>query len=476
MYRLKKVEEVYKGKYRDSEKKDVIIQQWSPNNLRKVVIGDNVAFLEYHIENSKAPQKVVKIDLQEELEKDIELMQTNPNKYKPLISFLMTARVSSNIEEIVFLPMRNSVMFSKERNITLLGNNLDSVKSKFPRLSCIYTLMVNQQEQEVLPMVLKSASKSPTRLLVEFAKEGNINISEYVMVNERNWYSNYNLRPQYYSMDKDTLRVHFDRIKMYRQREEESKLEEKKIEGYRKTLNMLRSIYETFIKRYIVSRNRIYDTASNIAKMEYLYPLSDKEVKKIIRKSLNTIKTDSRGSNESKEVKGESKFVNNARRINYTLLKDFYLAKRDNANPYDQSQTEFITFIEQKVLKEELNVESYKLERNKIGVDESIKYLEEVYDEYINILVDTTGVAYINYLGRNGEKHIPYYLKQSFSPLESFYYPYSMRVLSHNIIGLQTFKTVCNKINATELSDDRMSREMRISLGLDLIKVFERIK
>lgn len=462
MYRLKRVAELYKGKYKDSEKSDTVIQQWSPNNLRKLIIGEEFVFLEYHVANSKTPQKLVKIDVREESRKDIELLNTEPHRFKSTLNVLRGSRISSCIEEIVFLPMNNRLLETKERSLQDVGSSLDELKSRYPRLSYIYSLNLQGDVERVLDYFLESTSKVPTAGTYELLKSQGIDSEIIATVNGQEWYKGSKLRPQFYSMDSTTLPSHFDRVsrEMERKIESDKEKDNKKsnVEAFSKVLPVIK------VAKELINRlESVYDGATFVSQIEFLKPIKRKNVSLYLRKHLNGDKT-----KENKVVDSET-VVNQTRAINVKGIYDLL----DSTGQLNQETNEALRFIKEDIVEVLYNKEMYTRESNRMSIEDSIKEMYNLSIAFIEFITDLIGVTYASYVLRNGESNAKYFHELPKEPVGDFQYPYSMRKLSHTVIGTQLVRDAYNELGLQEVNE--MKTNDRLHLATSMLRAYQTI-
>src|SRR5690606_27639485 len=112
-----------------------IIHEWSPNNFRRLIVGFDWAVIQHFVTSQRSHTLIERVDLRTVCMKDMELIASEPQKYKSILSSIISGRVLSSLEEIVFCtegyPER---MLSYDTFLKDLLDGNTSYTTRFPRL------------------------------------------------------------------------------------------------------------------------------------------------------------------------------------------------------------------------------------------------------------------------------------------------------------------------------------------------------
>ena len=247
--------------YDIDNKTNTVFSDWTPHNIRRVVIGIDGATVQYHVAVGKFPNLIVTINYGMSLEAEnrqlyIQLYgyqgtQTKDNfteeqrylqqfkqqevkAYKkplrPLLGALVDARICSAVEEIVICTRGYDYfreLYNHDFNLRVLlskNESLSNLNDRFPRLSRIYT--VNASINEILPLVQETTDPS-TLLYPVVSSKFHTNVvfkgtKEWYKGNSKFWNS------KIYKMDSSegTLYKRLQSVEaFYTQKEKEDKIQ-----------------------------------------------------------------------------------------------------------------------------------------------------------------------------------------------------------------------------------------------------------
>ncbi|BFH61135.1 hypothetical protein [Paenibacillus azoreducens] len=217
MYRLRElVKSINKGVAAVERKKLLpnepkqIIHEWSPNNFRRLIVGFDWAVIQHFVTSQRLRTLIERVDLRTVCKKDEELMDSESHKYKSILSSVISGRVLSSLEEIVFCteeyPKR---MLSSDTFLKDLIDGDTNYNTRFPRLRHIsYCSCTVEKLWDLL-----ERTRKPTELVLDAIKEEGIQIHHFIEPHIEDWWSGTSLRPQFYSMDSSILQEYFDRLK-----------------------------------------------------------------------------------------------------------------------------------------------------------------------------------------------------------------------------------------------------------------------
>lgn len=217
MYRLRElVKSINKGIAAGERKKPSptepkpIIHEWSPNNFRRLIIGFDWAVIQHFVTSQRSRTLIERVDLRTVCKKDEELLDSEAHKYKSILSSVISGRILSSLEEIVFCteeyPKR---MLSSDTFLKDLLDGDTNYNTRFPRLRHIsYCSCTVEKLWDLL-----ERTRKPTELVLDAIKEEGIQIHHFIEPHVEDWWSGTSLRPQFYSMDSSILQDYFDKLK-----------------------------------------------------------------------------------------------------------------------------------------------------------------------------------------------------------------------------------------------------------------------
>ncbi|HBG5344209.1 TPA: hypothetical protein KQG29_001573 [Clostridioides difficile] len=372
--------EINKGILID-EKNNVLINNWTPNNVRRIIIGSSEALVQYYVTEGKYKEKIKLVKFGNKMECDVALL--NKNKYSSILKVLTSKRVLSSVEEIIFC--------TKDYNLALLDIDINqwifkerkSLSTRFVRLHSIS--LVDCSVLDVASIINRTIG--PEQLLIsELNKKYKLNIVE--KIHEYDWYLNTKLRDYWYSMDKEggKLERYFNSLKLKKEKEYKlnklKNIEIKKLEklwtSYGK--NILFLVRE--INKCFNTMEKIFYELSYIEKFEWGRYLNYQFTKKML--------IDKYGDNLEK-----------IRSIDIsTLLEHINIDEKDS-----KDMLLFKDILYNKILKNS----EYKMEYKKMATEDSIlEYLNLLNTILYKILFNSCNLAFISYLTREGTKYIDY--------------------------------------------------------------------
>ena len=212
-----------------------IISNWTPNNVRRVVISPDGLLVNFHIVGySYKKSCATKVFKRDEAEKCF-----NNRYYTPMYKALTSGRVCSCIEEIIILTQsENGLMLpNAEKNIPVIAE-----QHSLYRLYGIGIMNITMSE-----FINRYGSMLNDKYRLVLEDESTFKIQKKIIT--RDWWVCYSLRPSYYSMDAEDgkLSKHFNTVKEYRntldRKNKVKEIEDKKakelIDKYRSKLEIL---------------------------------------------------------------------------------------------------------------------------------------------------------------------------------------------------------------------------------------------
>ena len=411
MYRLNTlVAEINRGVKVD-EKSGQKILDWSPNNVRRLVIGWDYFIIQYHMTGGKFKKLLELKNLQSAAVKDAELIVTHQSeKIKPIINALVDGRICSNIEEIVFdISSYDGFAFTLDSNLTKLKGK-GNIDSRFPRLQGVYRVDSNfRQMGELIQQC-----KEPNTSLIEQVKNKGLDVTPvYISSNLENgsWKKGGEVRPQFYMFD-EALGGHFTKLrKLEAENGKQDKLKE--IDKERNLKHFKKNVFPSLllianIKQNLQHSQEIFDKAPLISKSEWAKYLQQDNMLKGMSKEFKA-----RYSN------GDDSLINQLRRVDTRALEEFFLEVDNNSIEVGLFRySEFIFF--EKILNSD--DAQYKRDSNKLSFEKSSQVLLKAVVALFNIQVNLVYFAFAEYLSRNSPKYAMDFYNKLAIPLDGFMY------------------------------------------------------
>lgn len=411
MYRLNAlISEINRG-IKIDEKSGQKIPDWSPNNVRRLIIGWEYFIIQYHITGGKFKKSLELKNLQNAAVKDAELIKLHQTeKIKPIINALVDGRICSNIEEIVFdISNYDGMVFTIDSNLSKIGGK-GNIDTRFPRLQGVYRVDSNfRQMGELIQQC-----KEPNTSFIEGVKNKGLDVTPiYISPNleDGSWKKGSAVRPQFYTFD-EALSGHFSKIK----KQEEEKGRENKLKALDKERNL-----EIFQKNIVPSVRYIATVKENLTKAQEIYEKAPLLSKSEWAKHLHQ---DNMLRGIGKELKerystGEESLVNSLRRIDFKALEEFFLeVDGDNVDVAMLRYFEFIVFDKM------LNTSDaqYRRDSNKLSFEQSARTLAKGVVVIFNTHVNLVYFVLAEYLSRNTPKYAMDFYDKLSRPLEGLLY------------------------------------------------------
>lgn len=399
MYRFRELEKfINKGvatierKRLSSNEPKPIIHEWSPNNFRRLIVGFDWAVIQHFVTSQRSHTLIERVDLRTVCMKDMELIASEPQKYKSILSSIISGRVLSSLEEIVFCtegyPER---MLSYDTFLKDLLDGNTSYTTRFPRLrhiSCCSCKVENIWH-------LLEKTKKPTELLLDAIKEEGIQIQHFIEPHVDDWWSGTSLRAQFYSMDSGVLQQYFEKLKneivavkrSERLQQIDAKNDFAAIEKYMPAIN---SVIKWEID-LIDKGQQIFMGASIVSKAEWAQYLSFENFCRGIRLLLNM----------------SPEFIKVVRRIDFECI---IKVMRDNG--IDEGNIQNLERFREIVFKHILKSEDeYRLEVNKDSIPKSLMILQKLIGITFCRVVDIIYLSFIKYLTQNSVEYAQFHFE-----------------------------------------------------------------
>lgn len=283
--------EINKGVKVD-EKGGQKILGWSPNNVKRLIVGPDGAMVQYHCApaHSKYNRKIEIIRFNEEwLREDEE--NARQGKYKSILRVLTEGRVCSCIEEILILGESASIVSKIDMDISSImgGKGVGALENRFPRLDSIMVANIgfNSFMQYMGDDIRRMSSPECRYDLMQDVIKGKIENRKIYKKQGSPWWKGSYLRANIYNIDSENGPIYnvFEDVRnYYEKREREKKLYDTYEKDIRKVLegDNLRIAVEQLYDAHI-RINEIMSKASMEDKVSWLYQLDDTHIEKAIK-------------------------------------------------------------------------------------------------------------------------------------------------------------------------------------------------
>lgn len=423
-------------------KSNVVIHNWSPNNVRRLIIGVDFVIVNYFVSGGKYNNKTVLLDLRRSINLDRQQLVTEPDKYIPIIEVLTRGRILSSVEEVLFCTEGYPPdLLQADTNMSKLSKGNTTLEKRFPRLRYVSAVAMKVSD---IPPHLAKIGKSEASLLDILKEDGKSGATLLDFSNE-NWYKQTSLRPQWYSMDGDILQRYFDKIKTEREaKDKQEKLDSLTADKNKEVIVQGVATSGKAIKIWLDLINKgqqVYTGASIINKADWAKLLQGKAVIKGLRIELTN--TD---------------IVNQIRRIDFeTILSSKYQGvQEENLHVIKQLRDMLFTDIFP-------NETEYKRDSNKSTIKESMTCLNKTALILLATTLNISYLAYTSYLTRNSLEYAEYYFDLVKSDIPSL--KYTRRNIEY-----------CNKHQEDGLAKKALDKTTAVEVMVDEFPLDERVR
>ena len=271
-------------------KSNEVIRGWSPNNVRRLVIGYNVAVVQYFATGGKYGKRVEVVNLEKGVKEALIEKQSGTYKQESIITVLTKGRVCSSIEEIVFCvkdyPKEDLNVDANVHNLVKANTTLES---RFPRLRHIY--LTTLDIRIVADLLIKAVGGG--ELLHDEVVNNGGEIKLLSSTNKDTWYKGTALRPKYYPMDEEVLKGYFEKVQSkFEQRIRDEKLKELSskddVDLNNRGINMCNKLSASldYYRKVNSSADKVFNTATIIQKAEWAKFLDNKNLAKLLLEQL----------------------------------------------------------------------------------------------------------------------------------------------------------------------------------------------
>lgn len=378
------------------EKGGGVIQNWSPNNVRRLAIGVDGVIVEYFLTGGKYKRNQEFIPFKTELYEDTRSLeayiQTGDAKHKVLsiLTALVKGRICSSIEEIYFCtPGYPQRLLQLDLDVKALAKNEDNAANRFVRLRHISTIDVPVKQVGVW----FGEARKGTMLALDVIKKHQAPVKTVVSMHEEDWWSGTSLRPRYYPLDGLKLSEYFSKVEQSMAiKQQESKNEQSKHERNLSSLTKRAQVIKTLgfdILRILEQGTQIQSEAGIIDRSEYARHLIQENV---LRKVYKTFKD-------------RDTLYKDMRSIDYQGVLN--LAREEDVFGADHDRIlEVMDLITVNIFSYD---ELYKQESRILSVSDSVPLLVQHLKTILQLLVYNVYYTAVSYANRMNTKYIPKY-------------------------------------------------------------------
>lgn len=194
------------------------IANWSPNNVKRLIISGDRVIIQYHISGGKYTYTLDKYSLKNELNKDIGNMQAfaygqSKTAYKPITRVLTAGRVCTHLEEIIFVNDKypNEMLTA---DITYMTTALR--EKDFLRM--MYVTVFNGTMDEVVEVLKENKGVKDGLLTEHQALRDKIQL--YYTAEFKDYWNKYKLRSTIYLFD-EKIREKLEGVQAKKEKEAE---------------------------------------------------------------------------------------------------------------------------------------------------------------------------------------------------------------------------------------------------------------
>lgn len=379
------------------EKSGVVIRDWSPNNVRRLIIGTDCAVVCYHVTGGKFSSLVKVIEFGVDSSAECFEYHQGASNIKPLLSVLVDGRICSCIEEIVVCTRgydTNMLSFDYDLSVLLSRKNdltASALHSRFPRLHSIYSIDCTVADIFEHVRESKSANTLLYTTLIESGNNYNIKFDGVAA----DWWKGSFLRPQLYGMDApdSPLARRFESVKQYYLNlERDVKVAKAMAKKYAKIREEFLPLYSVWSKAfYSLSEgcNSVYSGASLLEKTVWGSFLDNRKVEKTFNKL-----------NEAN--------VKQWKYIDFNQLRTILLATDDTEDSMsvDVSYlTLMYNLIEYGKLENIKEISDDVKKREYLSVEQSKALLKSASSNILNLYICLIFAAFVKNIGVNGAKY-----------------------------------------------------------------------
>jgi hypothetical protein len=412
MTRAKQLEkEINKGIIPD-EKSNTLINNWSPNNVRRLIIGIDYTIVQYFVTGGKYKKLIEVLNFKNSIENEMQKDKSEPQKQTSILEVLTKGRICSSIEEIVFCTVNYpKELLDIDSNIAHLKGSAASIEYKFPRLR--HVSLVNSTVETVSEFA--RGTKEADKLLLDVLNSKGLGCKVVYEAHKEDWWRGMARRPKYYSLDADggTLHNYFETLLSSMEgREKQNKLAQTYTEENTKALNSFLPTIKVLLsknKTLLDNSMSIFDNATTLDKVEWASFLTTSNVCKGIKQELERLEKN-QVSNIKEKDKGDKvvveTFIQEIRRINYDELITL-IGEINQDNDAIEQVLWLKDLVFNQIFKGSQN--EYLRSSNKATVLASLKTISKLATYLIGLQVNIVYLTLIKYLTRVSVEYVDLY-------------------------------------------------------------------
>lgn len=200
------------GAKKQLENSETLLKNYSPNNIRRVILGLDGIYVQFHVSNGVSKKEMFQeIKLVETLKDEI---CTVPSVYKAPLNILRgiggSNRVYSSIEEIIILERNPNFPYPFIHTGLNWFLESEKVHTSFKRLRCVTVVKEPVTMEQFLDSIkeFKDDVLTPVTPKIPFQRVGKL-------IADKDYLLKTSLRPQYYELDSAGGRLdnHFNKVK-----------------------------------------------------------------------------------------------------------------------------------------------------------------------------------------------------------------------------------------------------------------------
>lgn len=411
------------------ERTNQLITAWSPNNVRRLIVGFDFAVVQYFVSGGKYHKLLEVVDFRSSAESDYTLFKTQGSSYVPILNVLTKGRVCSSVEEVIFcIPGYPSDLLASDVSPLITSGNAGgtSLANRFVRLR--HLSLVELPVKNVAS--LAEQSKSSTALLLDQLTSKPYPHSTILSLHEDDWWRGQALRPKYYSMDAEVLSGYFDKVRTsFDQANRSAKLESisatRSLELSKKYMPAIRMAIQMIFSN-LETGNKLFEKTSLIGKAEWAHPLMTKNVEHSLAHELSQ-QEDLLASVRGIDFEGIIA-LDRQQGVKVEGLLAFHNLLFTSLAPQGQ----------------------YQQDSRKLSVEDSIPVLLKVVSLCFNTQINVIYLSFAKYLTRN----TPKYAKEFFSRLRGLYgFQYTRSIIEYCNLFIEPgwAKTAFDSVGGSEI-------------------------
>ncbi|MNL91129.1 hypothetical protein D3C81_08580 [compost metagenome] len=398
-----------------SEKSGNVLRDWTPNNVRRLVIGSDFIIVQYFVVVGKF-KKLIEVVNTSKYNNYTQVNKINPSEYKKsgikaILSVLVEDRVCSSVEEIVFCTSgyEHSIL-QYDSNIAILGNE-NTIKTRFPRLRSISWINTTVKEAHSCLVSLGDD------LVKNRLKDKGYTVKELLTGNEDNWWKSMPLRGQWYELDKENSRLYTFMLNLKTEHEEMERkdklasLDEKRsLADLQESLPLIKEAY-TKRQELLGLYDTLFSTLGIIAKAEW---------GKVLQTSYST-------SLVGSILKGNNDLLVDIRKIDFKAIAE--VGRKHNLD------VEFLVDFEDELFNKLLKGLCQYSKENKGDIKYGLKTLKKLAVTLVNAECNIAYLALGLFLSKNSMKFVGFEYDKIKYKLPCIVYTQEISSFCNNYLG-----------------------------------------